>query len=76
MSIGTLRGGLRKERVEVSRRRVVLLEHSAQNTPPHLRQCWRGGDTMSTEQGMIEFDELTCLRSQMEKGLRQRKVSQ
>lgn len=31
---------------------------------------------MSTEQGMIEFDELTCLRSQMENGLRQRKVSQ
>ena len=31
---------------------------------------------MRTETGMIEFDGLTCLRSQMEKALRQRKVSQ
>ena len=41
-SMGTFRGGLRKDRFEVSSRRVVLLEHSAQKTPPHLRQCCRG----------------------------------
>lgn len=36
--IGTLRGGWKKLRLEVSRRGVARDEQAAQKTPPHLRQ--------------------------------------
>lgn len=36
---GTLRGGWRKARLEVSSIGVEREEHGAQKRPPHLRQC-------------------------------------
>ena len=36
---GTLRGGRRKTRLEVSSKGVEREEHEAQKMPPHLRQC-------------------------------------
>ena len=56
---------------------MVLLEQSPQKTPPHFLQCCHRQDTVSTEQlSLTTGSDLTCLRSQMEKGFRHMKVSQ
>ena len=83
--MGTLRGGLRKSSVEVSSSAVERIEHSAQKTPPHFLQCWisrtRGDRQIRLARRKLrETDRWggtrTCLRSKMEKRLRQRKMSQ
>lgn len=43
---GTLRGGFRNERFDVSSSPVVRVVHDAQKTPPHFRQCY-GGEEFS-----------------------------